>query len=161
MSEPNAAPKPYRQVFLPDDQLEYGLTVRWNLPLPPPEQRRAWEPVPWEPIAFVTSAPEQLAERFGLSFQHTGDDLDLLRIAVIDLDDGLRIAFKRHRGPDDQTSLEVLPSQLASAEALRRDLAGTLESFHDEALRRVMDGLGLRLDEFSWLLTKDSTSGST
>ena len=122
MRDPNAEPRPYRQVFLSKEELAYGLTVRPDLPPLTDEQKRTWEPLPWEGIATLKAEPEAVTERFGLTSQDTVDGLDLLRLAVVDLDDGLRIAFKRHRGISAGTHLDIMPEQLVAAETLRQDL---------------------------------------
>ena len=147
--DPNAESRPYRQVFLSNDELAYGLTVRPDLPLLTDEQKRTWEPVPWEGIATLKAEPDAVAERFGLTFQDTIDGLDLLRLAVVDLDDGLRIAFKRHRGIQAGTLLDIMPEQLVAAESLRQDLYAAIDGIQDAALRRIMDGLGLPPDDFA------------
>jgi hypothetical protein len=154
MSGLNPTPKPFRQVFISDDELEYGLTVRPNLPRLTDEQTATWEPVPWEGIATLKADPEALAERFGLVFQHTVDGLDLLRLAVVDLEDGLRVAFKRHRGIGSGTYVDVLPQQFIDDETMRRDPFGAMDRIQDDVLQQIMDGLGLVSDDFDWIRPK-------
>ena len=154
MSGLNPTPKPFRQIFISDDELEYGLTVRTDLPRLTDEQTATWEPVPWETIATLKADPEALAERYGLVFQHTVDGLDLLRLAVIDLDDGLRVAFKRHRGISSGTNVDVLPQQFIDVQTMRRDPFGAMDRIQDQALNRIMDGLGLVPDDFDWIRPK-------
>ena len=151
MRDPNAEPRPYRQVLLSDAELAYGLAVRPDLPPLTDEQKRTWAPVPWEGIATLKAEPEAVTERSGLTSQDTVDGLDLLRLAVVDLDDGLRIAFKRHRGISAGTQLDIMPEQLVAAETLRQDLYAAIDGIQDEALRRIMAGLGLTADDFDWV----------
>jgi hypothetical protein len=137
----------YRQVVLSAEELEYGLTRRPDRP-PPPDH---WEPIPWEPIAVLLAEPDALEPRFGIVFQDTFDQLDYLRLALLDLTPGLRVAFVRHRGMQvPGTSVYILPQQLVGAEALRQDLDRALDSIQDDALRQIMDDLALRPEDFSW-----------
>lgn len=157
MRDPNSEPRPYRQVFLSDEELAYGLVIRPDLPRLTEEQKRTWEPVPWEGIATLKAEPEAVAERFGLIFQDTVDGLGLLRLAVADLDDGLRIAFKRHRGISEGTHLGIMPERLVAPESLRQDLYAAIDRIQDGVLRRIMDGLGLTPDDFDWVRPKVAT----
>jgi hypothetical protein len=137
----------YRQVVLSAEQLASGLTAHPAFPEPPPDA----EPVPWEPIALLQAEPGQLEQRLGVQFQDSADDLDYLRLAVIDLSGGLRIGLVRHvRNPTPGTDVRILPEQLTSVEALRQNLAGAIDQIQGSALQRIMDGLGLVPHDFIW-----------
>jgi hypothetical protein len=143
----NEGARRYRQVCLSVEQLAYGLDLHSDGARPPTPV----ELVPWEPIAVLSAEPDERERRLSITFQDTVDDLGYLRLAVLDLHDGLRVAFKRHRGESEGTGVEILPEQLASVEELRRNLFAAVNRIKDSALRQIMDGLGLTSEDFSWV----------
>src|SRR6266581_1724856 len=97
---------PFRQVLLPMAQLAYGLTRR-DEPEPTNE-----EMVPWEPIAILVPEPDELHMLSGITFQDTFDQLDYVKVAVMDLISGRRIALIRHtRNTASGTEVHALPQQ--------------------------------------------------
>lgn len=71
-----------------------------------------------------------------LSFTDTVDDLDYVKEANIELPDGWQFGLRRHRGspmPDVAVYVVADESQMA------------------EALRSLLQGLGLRRDQLAWV----------
>jgi hypothetical protein len=139
--------KRYRQVVLSDAQLASGLSNHPALPPPPPDA----EPVPWEPIAVLHAEPDDLERRLNISFQESIDDLDYLRLAVIDLADGIRVGLIRHtRNQAPGTQVHILPHQFIDVEVPRQNLFAAIDQIQDGALQQIVDGLGLAPSDFSW-----------
>lgn len=92
----------------------------------------SWAPRDTRPIAFLKSRATDLARRFHLRFEDDEDDLDFLRVAVIELPDGIRLGlFDRRRSP--QKGIEVRADEdLHPAVALSSFLLAT--GLRDEAL---------------------------
>lgn len=81
----------YKQIHLPEAQLHRGLSGA---------------NVPGEPVAYLKLTPSYLARRYGLTFQDSFDNLDDLKIAIIEFGSGKRVALVHHKGfPDDETQL--------------------------------------------------------
>jgi hypothetical protein len=135
----------FKQVLLPRAQLAYGLTRRRDQPEP-----TMAELVPWEPVAVLVPEPDELHARLGITFQETQDQLDYLRLAMLDLASGRRIALVRHsRSPAPGTEVYVLPQQLTSA----TDLPGVMTAIdrHQSALiTETLNALGIDAGEVSW-----------
>lgn len=151
----------YRQVLLSDEELAYGLNVRPDLPKLTEEQQATWVEVPWEPIAQLRVEPEALTERYELTFQDTVDGLDMLRLAVLGLDTGLRIAFKRHRGAPGGTTVDILPSQLHHGAVTPDMLDRVMDTSQDDVLRQIMNCMALQTSDFTWVRPKTATQSSS
>jgi hypothetical protein len=110
----------FHQILLTDDQLRQG-----------PRDREIRWLVPGDPVMLLAAEPADIAEQFGVTFQETFDGLDDLRVAVLELDTGLRFAFARHYGqPVAGTQLLV-----RGEDPNRGDVADS-----------VIDALGLQAD---------------
>ena len=73
----------FKQPLLRQAQLAYGMT--WRTDQPEPTEP---ELVPWEPIVVLAAEPDDLHARRGIAFQETEDQLDDLKLAVLDLASG-------------------------------------------------------------------------
>jgi hypothetical protein len=135
---------PFRQVLLPMAQLVCGLTRR-DEPAPTNE-----EMVPWEPIAILVPEPDELHVLSGITFQDTFDQLDDLKVAVLDLISGRRVALVRHtQNNASGTEVHVLPQQFTSA----TDLPGimtAIDQHQDALITETLDALGIEAAEVSW-----------
>jgi hypothetical protein len=110
----------HRQLRIPPRQLSRGL---------------AETDVPGEPIAYLHAAPGALERRLHVQFQDSFDNLDSLRIALLELPTDQRVALIHHCGlPEDVTELYV-----DGHEWRQRDML-------DDVLR----SLGIAKDEVSW-----------
>jgi hypothetical protein len=87
--------------------------------------------VPGDPVMLLAAEPADIAQQLGVTFQETFDGLVDLRLAVLELETGLRLAFARHHG---------------------QPVAGTQLWVRDEdrnqgdAADSVIDALGLQAD---------------
>jgi hypothetical protein len=135
----------FKQPLLRQAQLAYGLT--WRTDQPEPTEA---ELVPWEPIVVLAAEPDDLHARRGIAFQETEDQLDDLKLAVLDLASGRRIALIRHsRNPAPGTEVHVLPRQFTSA----TDLSGVMAAIdcHQDALvTETLSALGIDAQEVFW-----------
>src|SRR5437763_194992 len=77
---------PLSQVPLRPDQLEHGLATSSN------------EEVPSVPLTMIAAEPADLESRWGLRFDNSFDNLDYVKVAVVQLQDGPRLTLLRHRG---------------------------------------------------------------
>lgn len=82
----SSLPRPFTQVPLRWDQLERGLPSLSN------------EEVPAVPIVMVAADPSELEARYGLHFDDTFDNLDYVKVAVVQLNSGARLTLLVHRG---------------------------------------------------------------
>jgi hypothetical protein len=83
----------HKQIQISKSQLEHGL-MRAN--------------VPGEPVAYIRLSPSDLEHRYHLDFQESFDNLDTLKIAILKLTSGARVALVHHEGfPTDETELYV------------------------------------------------------
>ena len=78
--------RPFSQVPLQPEQLEHGLAATSN------------EEVPSVPIAMIAADPADLESRWGLRFDESFDNLDYVKVAVVQLQDGPRLTLLLHRG---------------------------------------------------------------
>jgi hypothetical protein len=141
-------PRRYRQIFLSPEELDYGLTIRHDRPRPPDH----WEAVPWFPVAVLAEDPDALETRLGVTFQDTLDQLDYLRLVLLELPSGLRAALLRHRGAHGSgTDLYILPQQRVSVAALRRHMDAAIDSIQDAVLTEIVEALGLDREEVDWV----------
>jgi hypothetical protein len=76
---------PFSQVPLRPEQLEHGLATSSN------------EEVPSVPIAMIAADPADLESRWGLRFDDSFDNLDSVKVAVVQLQDGPRLTLLHHR----------------------------------------------------------------
>jgi hypothetical protein len=79
-------PTPFSQVPLRPEQLERGLAASSN------------EEVPSVPITMIAADPADLESRWGISFDDSFDNLDSVKVAVVQLRGGPRLTLLRHRG---------------------------------------------------------------
>jgi hypothetical protein len=135
-----------KQVLLSQAQLKHGLVAQPGVP-----PFVGGELVPWEPIAEVRLEPDQLAARTGLIFQDTFDGLDYLKLAVVDLDSGQRIALVRHRGRPlpPGTLIHCLPQRFTSATDLPGVMAA-LDEHQDVLIEETLETLGLEATDVVW-----------
>lgn len=135
----------FKQVLLPQAQLAYGQTRRTDQPEPTVE-----ELVPWEPVATLVPEPDELHVRLAIAFQETHDQLDYLKVAVLDLASGRRIALIRHtRSPGPGTDVHVLPQQFTSATDLPGVMAA-IDRHQDALITETLSALGIDPQAVSW-----------
>jgi hypothetical protein len=79
-------PTPFSQVPLRPEQLERGLAASSN------------EEVPSVPITMIAADPADLERRWGIRFEDSFDNLDYVKVAVVQLQDGPRLTLLVHRG---------------------------------------------------------------
>lgn len=77
---------PFSQVPLRPEQLEYGLAASSN------------DEVPSVPITMIAADPADLESRWGLRFDESFDNLDHVKVAVVQVQDGPRLTLLFHRG---------------------------------------------------------------
>src|SRR5438552_2973948 len=77
---------PFSQVPLRPEQLERGLAASSN------------EEVPSVPITMLAADCADLESRCGIHFHDSFDNLDDVKVAVVQLQDGPRLTLLRHRG---------------------------------------------------------------
>jgi hypothetical protein len=77
---------PFSQVLLRPEQLERGLAASSN------------EEVPSVPITMIAADPADLESRWGIRFDDSFDNLDYVKVAVLQLRDGPRLTLLLHRG---------------------------------------------------------------
>ena len=77
---------PFSQVPLRPEQLEHGLAASSN------------EVVPSVPITMIAADPTDLESRWGTRFDDSFDNLDYVKVAVVQLQDGQRLTLLFHRG---------------------------------------------------------------
>lgn len=113
-----------RQVMLTDDQLAEGL---YNVHVREAPQEGS--------IAGISSEPDALEARWGITFQQTHDLLDYIRVAILELPNERRISLIRHRGsPTPGTEIHVWLEDIKSK----------------EVLNEIMEALDLELGELLW-----------
>ena len=78
--------RPFSQVPLRPEQLERGLAASSNAE------------VPSVPITVIAADPADLESRWGIRFDDSFDDLDFIKVAVVQLRDGPRLTLLLHRG---------------------------------------------------------------
>jgi hypothetical protein len=77
---------PFSQVTLRPEQLERGPAASSN------------EEVPSVPITMIAADPADLESRWGIRFEDSFDNLDSVKVAVVQLRDGPRLTLLVHRG---------------------------------------------------------------
>jgi hypothetical protein len=77
---------PFSQVPLRPEQLEHGLAASSN------------EEVPSVPITMIAADPADLESRWGIRFDDSFDNLDYVKVAVVQLQDGRWLTLLLHRG---------------------------------------------------------------
>jgi hypothetical protein len=101
---------PFSQVPLRPEQLERGLAASSN------------EEVPSIPIAMIAADPADLESRCGIRFHDSFDNLDYVKVAVVQLRDGQRLTLLRHRGtpvPDiELCAIDASPASYDAAQML-------------------------------------------
>src|SRR5437588_8639147 len=78
--------RPFSQVPLRPEQVEHGLAASSS------------EEVPSVPITMIAADPADLECRWGIRFDESFDNLDYVKVAVVQLQDGPRLTLLLHRG---------------------------------------------------------------
>ena len=92
--------------------------------------------VPWGSIATLSCDAERLGRKLGIQFDDSFDGLDFVRVALLDLESGRRIALVQHtRAPE--TCVEI-----------HADAAG--ETCAGKVLEEVERTLGISPSCFNW-----------
>ena len=78
--------RPFSQVPLRPEQVEHGLAASSS------------EEVPSVPITMIAADPADLESRWGIRFDDSFDNLDFVKVAVVQLRDGPRLTLLLHRG---------------------------------------------------------------
>src|SRR5437588_12047450 len=78
--------RPFSQVPLRPEQVEHGLAASSS------------EEVPSVPITMIAADPADLENRWGLRFDDSFDNLDYVKVAVVQLQAGPRLTLLLHRG---------------------------------------------------------------
>ncbi len=119
----------FSQVPLPDEALAGGLAALSE------------EKVPWWPVAILALEPSEIEQRYHIKFYDSFDNLDYLKVAVLDLCSGVRVALKRHRGTPGPGTDICVPEEIFK---------------HDSAIvSEVVDALGLHPDDVLWSRPQD------
>ena len=107
--------------------------------------------MPWEPVATLVPEPDELHARLAIAFQETHDQLDYLKLGVLDLASGRRIALIRHtRSPGPGTDVHVLlPQQFTSATDLPGVMAA-IDRHQDALITETLSALGIDAQAVSW-----------
>jgi hypothetical protein len=148
MADRRREARPYRQVRLPQKQLDVGIELPANSPFLMEDR----EIVPLEAIAWVRFEPQDLETRLGVEFQYTTDDLDSMRIVVLELYDGVRISLIRHvHDPNVGTEIHINPSDFASLSELKADVFGAIDRIQAHALDRVLRALPFDTADITWV----------
>jgi hypothetical protein len=101
-------PPPFSQVPLRPEQLAYGLAASSN------------EEVPSVPITMIAADPADLESQWGIHFHDSFDNLDSVKVAVLQLRDGPRLTLLFHRGsPVPGIELCAVDASPASYDAAR------------------------------------------
>ena len=97
---------PFSQVPLRPEQVEHGLAASSS------------EEVPSVPITMIAADPADLESRWGIRFDDSFDNLDFVKVAVVQLQDGPRLTLLFHRGsPGPSIELCAVDSSPASYDA--------------------------------------------
>ena len=114
----------FSQVPLPDEALAGGLAALSE------------EKVPWWPVAILALEPSEIEQRYHIKFYDSFDNLDYLKVAVLDMCSGVRVALKRHRGtPGPGTDISVSANRIHD---------------YEPVVSEVVDALGLHPDDVLW-----------
>jgi hypothetical protein len=114
----------FAQVPLSDQALSGGLAAL-------PE-----EEVPWWPVAIIALEPFEIEQKYHIEFNDSFDNLDYLKVAVLDMCSGVRVALKRHRGtPGPGTDIGVSARYIHD---------------YEPVVAEVVDALGLHPDDVLW-----------
>jgi hypothetical protein len=88
--------------------------------------QRVWPSGDARPIAVLDLGPDDLEQRFGLTFEEGFDDLDNYRLAALALDDGSQAWLLRHQGNPEPGTV-IFADAAADAIATRRLVLGILD----------------------------------
>ncbi len=118
-------PGGFRQIILSDSQLRAGLYAV--------DVRE----VPQEiVVALLPAEPRTLEEHAGIVFQDSHDDLDFVKVAVLELDSGRRVSLVRHvRSSAPDIEIYVPPE----------------DADRPSVLIEVLDALGLSRSDLFWV----------
>ena len=105
-------PTPLSQVPLRLEQLEHGLAASSN------------EDVPSVPITMIAADPADLESQWGIHFDDSFDNLDYVKVAVVQLQAGPRLTLLRHRGSPvpgiELCAVDASPASYDAAQTLSR-----------------------------------------
>ena len=94
------------------------------------------EEVPWWPVAIIALEPSEIEQKHHIEFYDSFDNLDYLKVAVLDMCSGVRVALKRHRGmPGPGTDISVSARHIHD---------------YEPVVAEVADALGLHPDDVLW-----------
>jgi hypothetical protein len=117
-----------RQLPVPTERLQRGIPDISNRMMPGVN------------TALVGQEPAEIAQRLGVRFDESFDDLDYLDIALLQIDQDTEFALVRHRGmPGGGTEIWM----------------HTEDWNRPEVLSRVLAELGIAADELLWRLPLD------
>ena len=120
----NQQPRAFRQLTIPRSQLQEGVFGPSN------------ELVPWGALATLHLDAGELQERLGIAFSDSHDDLDYLKVALLELPSAQRVALIEHRhAPVSGTEVHGDAEHPLAAARL---------------LAEVRDTLGLAEDDVAW-----------
>jgi hypothetical protein len=78
--------------------------------------------VPSVPITMIAADPADLESRWGICFEDSFDNLDYVKVAVVQLQDGPRLTLLRHRGSPvpgiELCAVDASPASYDAAQAL-------------------------------------------
>ena len=102
--------RPFSQVRLRPEQMEHGLAASSN------------EEVPSVPITMIAADPADLESRWGIRFDDSFDNLDYVKVAVVQLQDGRRLTLLVHRGSSvpgiELCAVDASPASYDAAQTL-------------------------------------------
>lgn len=114
----------FAQIALSETQLEQGLANYSD------------DDVPHMPIFIVALEPCDFERRWGVAFDESFDNLDYLKVAVLQTNDGLRISLIRHRGSPTPGTDVCVPEKVFG---------------HNPAIAaEVMDALKIHPEDVVW-----------
>ena len=119
----------FKQLELPKWQLEAGVYNPRN------------ELVPWGAVAILRLPPDSLHERLGIQFDQSYDDLDFVKVALLELvRSGKRVALVEHvHAPVRGTEIHAEVDRPAAAKDLVNELTEALELAHGDLLWQRFD----------------------
>ena len=103
------------QVLMPEEKLQGGLMLLTENEAPA-----------WWPIMLVAQEPEDFSREWGIEFQESFDDLDRLKIAVLDLVSGTMVVLRRYRGaPLGGTDVCVAFDAMTRSQEINKEVMDT------------------------------------
>jgi len=105
-----------------------------------------------QPVATLVPEPDELHARLAIAFQETHDQLDYLKLGVLDLASGRRIALIRHTrspGAGYRRPCAAVPQQFTSATDLPGVMAA-IDRHQDALITETLSALGIDAQAVSW-----------